>query len=148
MSKYFEDFNIGDVFESPGVTLTESSIIEFALKYDPQRFHTHVEAAKQSPYGGLIASGFHTLCVGFRMFAQLGVIAESSLGSPGIEDLRWLKPVRPGDTLHTRVTIQDARESKSRPDRGILTEFYEVFNQNGEAVMTYRSPILVAKAGR
>jgi acyl dehydratase len=144
-SRFFDDFKVGDEFVSEGITLTESGIIEFALAWDPQRFHLDVEAAKKSPYGGLIASGFHTLAAGFRMFVQMGILAESSLGSPSTDELRWLKPVRPGDTLRSRVTIRDTRVSKSKPDRGLVTAGFEVINQSDEVVMTFKTTILVAR---
>ncbi len=135
--RYFEDFRVGERFVSPGVTLSESQILDFALKYDPQPFHLDKEAAAELPYGGLIASGFQTLALGFRMFYQANVINACSLGSPGLDELRWRAPVRPGDTLHTEAEVVAARESRSRPDRGTVNMAYEVKNQTGEAVMTF-----------
>ena len=145
MSRYFEEFKVGDSVVSPGVTLTEAAIIEFALTYDPQRFHIDVEAAAKSPYGGLIASGFHTMCLSFRMFYQMGFIGETGFGSPGIDELRWLQPVRPGDTIRTKVVVRDKRESKSRPDRGIMTLAFTTYNQRDEEVMTYTTIAFVAR---
>lgn len=145
MTRYFEDFNVGESVVSGGVTLTEASIIDFALKYDPQRFHVNTEAAAQSPYGGLIASGFHTMCLAFRAFYQLGFIGDTGLGSPGIDELRWTQPVRPGDTIHTKVTIRDKRESRSRPDRGIMQLAFSVYNQRDEEVMTYTTIAFVMR---
>jgi acyl dehydratase len=145
MSRYFEDFSVGEEAISPGVTLTEAGIVDFALKYDPQRFHISREAAEQSPYGGLIASGFQTMCLGFRMFYDLGFITETGLGSPGIDELRWPAPVRPGDTLRTKVVIRDKRESKSRPDRGIVHLAFTVVNQRDEAVMTFTTIAFVKR---
>ena len=139
MGKYFEDINIGDEIVSGGVTLTESAIIDFALKYDPQRFHIDVAAATESPFGGLISSGFQTLALGFRMFFNTGFISDTGLGSPGIQDLKWLQPVRPGDTLRTKVLIRGKRESKSKPDRGLLDLEYTVLNQKDEPVLTMTS---------
>lgn len=138
MTRFFDDFSIGDRFVSKGVTFTEADIISFALRYDPQPFHVDVEAAKRSAYGGLIASGFHTLAQTFRMMLQEGIIAECSLGSPGMDELRWLAPVRPGDTLHMEGEVVEMRPSSSKPDRGMLKMDYRAVNQKGETVMTLR----------
>ncbi len=135
--RYFEDFETGERFRSPGATLSESQILDFALSYDPQPFHLDKEAAAESPYGGLIASGFQTLALGFRLFYQANVINACSLGSPGMEELRWLAPVRPGDTLYTEGEVVSKRESRSRPDRGTLNMAYEIKNQAGDTVMTF-----------
>lgn len=144
-SRFFEDFNVGEEFVSPGVTVAESMIVEFALAYDPQRFHLDREAAERSPYGTLIASGFQTLALAFRMFFNLGVIVDTGLGSPGIDELRWTLPVRPGDTIRTRVVVGKKRISKSRPDRGILEVFFTVLNQRGETVLTFTTTFFVAR---
>lgn len=133
---YFEDFHVGRRFTTRGVTLSEAEIIDFAFKYDPQPFHIDKVAAEQSPYGGLIASGFHTLSICFRMAIQAEVFTECSLGSPGLDELRWLQPVRPGDTLTTEFEVIHAEPSKSRPSRGRVRIAYTVKNQRGEAVMT------------
>ena len=110
-TRFLDDLNPGDRFTSPGITLTEAEIIDFALRYDPQSFHLDAVAAAESPYGGLIASGFQSLALCFRLFIQSGILAESSMGSPGIDELRWLAPVRPGDTLHTEVDVLEVRPS-------------------------------------
>ncbi|MFQ5775212.1 MAG: MaoC family dehydratase [Kiloniellaceae bacterium] len=133
----FDDFEVGERFVSPGVTVSEGQILDFALKYDPQPFHLDKEAAAESPYGGLIASGFHTLALAFRAFLHANVINDCSLGSPGMDELRWLRPVRPGDTLHTEAEVKSKRASESRPERGVLHMAYEVKNQTGEVVMTF-----------
>ena len=133
---YFDDFKVGDEFESSGITLTESLIIDFALKYDPQPIHLDATAAAAGPFGGLIASGFQTAALTFRLFWQTGLIADSSLGSPGLDELRWLKPVRPGDTLRVVVKVVEVRRSRSKPDRGVVRMAYTTLNQQGEAVMT------------
>jgi acyl dehydratase len=138
LTRYFDDFSPGDRFVSKGVTFTEADIISFALRYDPQPFHIDVEAAAQSPYGGLIASGFHTLSQSFRMMLQEGVFSESSMGSPGMDELRWLAPVRPGDTLRMEGEVAEVRPSSSKPDRGILKMDYRAVNQRGETVMTLK----------
>jgi acyl dehydratase len=143
--RYFDDFEIGEAFVSPGITLTEGLILDFALLYDPQPFHIDAEAAKASNYGGLIASGFQTMAIGFRAFLMTGVLAKCSLGSPGLDELRWLKPVRPGDTLHTRLTVLEKRPSRSKPDRGILVSDMRILNQRDEEVMSIRGMHLLAR---
>ncbi len=135
--RYFDDFEIGERFTSPGVTVSEGQILDFALAYDPQPFHIDKEAAAASPYGGLIASGFQTLALAFRAFFQANVINEASMGSPGMDELRWLKPVRPGDTLHIEAVVKSKRVSESKPDRGIVHMGYEVKNQVDVVVMTF-----------
>jgi len=135
--RYFDDFEIGERFVSGGVTVSESQILDFALCYDPQPFHIDKEAAAHTPYGGLIASGFQTLALAFRAFYDANVINQCSLGSPGMDELRWLKPVRPGDTLHTEGVVKSKRVSESRPDRGILHMAYEVKVQTGETVISF-----------
>jgi acyl dehydratase len=142
---YFDDFEAGQAFQSKGVTVSESQILDFALLYDPQPFHLDKEAAAEGPFGGLIASGFQTLALAFRIFYQAGVINACSLGSPGLDELRWLRPVRPGDTLSVKVTVRERRPSKSKPDRGTLLMDYEVTNQHGEAVMTFTAIHILAR---
>ncbi len=119
-TRFLEDFQVGEVMETVPVTLLAGEIIEFARAYDPQTFHTDPEAAKSSPYGGLIASGLQTVAVAFGQFIRLGYFAESSLGGPATDDVDWLAPVRPDDELTTTVEVLEARPSKSKPDRGIL----------------------------
>jgi acyl dehydratase len=133
---YLEDFKVGDEFRSPGITLTEAQIIDFALQFDPQPFHVDVTAAATGPFGGLIASGFHTAALTFRLFWQLGLIHDSSVGSPGLDELRWLTPVRPGDTLRVVAKVVDIRRSTSKPDRGVVRLAYTTLNQRDEPVMT------------
>ena len=142
---YLDDFASGDRFESPGKTFTEAEIVDFAFRYDPQPIHIDVEAAKGSPYGGLIASGFHTMAVGFRMLWQTGVFNACSLGSPGLDEVRWLLPVRPGDTLRTAVEVVETRPSSSKPDRGICRVKYTILNQRDEAVMTMTAVQIFAR---
>ncbi|HVM79155.1 MAG TPA: MaoC family dehydratase [Stellaceae bacterium] len=143
--RYFEDFSVGDRFETRGVTLTESMIVDFALRHDPQPFHIDVEAAKSSIYGGLIASGFQTLALGFRMVLETGIFRAASLGSPGFDELRWLRPVRPGDTLHTELEVLEKKPSTSKPDRGIARIKYWIKNQNGEDVITFTAMQLLRR---
>ena len=101
----FEDFEVGQSFDTEGITLTEGMIIDFAFRYDPQPFHLDTQAASRSPYGGLIASGFQTLALTFRLFRDTGVITGTSHGEVSADEVRWLRPVRPGDTLSVTVTV-------------------------------------------
>lgn len=142
---YFEDFTPGREFRTDGATVTESQILDFALAFDPQPFHMDAEAARQSIFGGLIASGFHTMALTFRLFAQTRALAASSLGSPGIDEVRWLRPVRPGDTLRATVQVVEQRPSSSKPDRGIVRLQWSTVNQRGEPVLTMTSMQLVKR---
>jgi len=142
---YFEDFTVGREFRTDGATLTKSQILDFALAFDPQPFHMDVEAAKQSMFGGLIASGFHTMALTFRLFAQTRALAACSLGSPGVDELRWLRPVRPGDTLRATVQVVEQRPSGSKPDRGIIRLHWTALNQRSEPVLTMTSMQLVRR---
>jgi acyl dehydratase len=141
----FDDFEVGQRFTSRGVTLSESEIIDFALKYDPQPFHIDKEAAAASAYGGLIASGFHTLSAGFRMIVQENVFTGTSMGSPGMDEVRWLKPVYPGDTISTEIEVADKQPSRSRPDRGRVLMAYTIRNQHGEPVMTFTATQIIRR---
>ena len=132
---YFEDFRPGDRFESPGMTITEGAIIDFAARFDPQPFHTDRVAAEKSIYGGLIASGIHTIAVSFSLLLQTGVLA-NNLGSPGFDELRWLRPVRPGDTLRAIGEVVEVRQSASRSDRGTVRFRCTTLNQKDEPVQT------------
>lgn len=136
-TRYLDDLEIGEVFRAGGYTFTEGEIIDFALRFDPQPFHLDCGAASESIYGGLIASGFQTAAICFRLFIQSGVLAESSLGSPGIDELRWLAPVRPGDTVRTEVEVIELKPSRSKPDRGIARLRYCAINQNNETVLRF-----------
>ena len=146
--RYFDDFAIGDRFVTGGVTLTESTIIDFALQYDPQPFHIDTEAAKASNFGGLIASGFQTLALGFRMVLETGVFRACSMGSPGFDELRWLRPVRPGDTLRVESEVVETRPSSSKPDRGLVRIAQRYLNQTGEPVLTFTSMHLIKRRPR
>jgi acyl dehydratase len=134
---YLEDFEPGDTFELPGThTVTRDEIVAFARQYDPQPFHLDEEAAKHSIYGGLIASGWQTVGVTFRLAVE-GIIGRTaSMGSPGVDEVRWLEPVRPGDTLRVRGEVLEVRPSRSKPDRGLVRVRYETINQRGTTVLT------------
>jgi len=136
---YFEDFKPGDKFTTGSAAITEKQIVEFGKAYDPHSFHVDPEAAKKTIYGGLIASGFQTLALGFRLVCDSGVLRAASLGSPGMDELRWLKPVRPGDTLRVEIEVKEARPSQSKPDRGVVRMAYRYVNQRGEDVLTVTS---------
>lgn len=139
---WFEDFAPGQSWRTEGATLTEASILDFAFRYDPQPFHLDLEASEKGPYGGLIASGFQTLSTFFRLWHAERVANPSSAGSPGMEELRWPAPVRPGDTIHGVITVESARPSKSRPRFGLVGWRYEGFNQRGELIFSARSFVL------
>ena len=143
--RFFEDFNVGDRFESRGATLSEAQILDFAQLYDPQPFHIDRPAAEVGPYGGIIASGFQTLALTFRLFYDTGVIKYSGMGSPGFDKLRWLRPVRPGDTLRVRAEVLETRPSASKTDRGYMQIAYETRNQNDEVVMTCTASHICAR---
>ncbi len=131
---YYEDFPLGNVREIQGPTLTEEAIIGFATQFDPQFFHTDPVRAKESLYGGLIASGFHTACVCLRLVCDDYLLETANLGSPGMRELKWIAPVRVGDTIRLRVTVTEATPSRSKPDRGVVTQCWEAFNQRDEKV--------------
>jgi acyl dehydratase len=143
--RYFEDYIEGDVHRFGTIAVEADQIVTFANQFDPQTFHTDPEAAKSGPFGGLIASGWHTAGLMTRLFMDHYLTKVASLGSPGGDELRWVKPVRPGDTLSVRVTVLKAVPSKSKPDRGAVTSFVEVINQAGEVVMTFKVVNIIAK---
>ena len=142
---WFEDFVPGTRYRTEGATITEAQILDFALRYDPQPFHLDVEAAKDGVYGGLIASGFQTMLTAFRLWHAEKIVTPSAEGSPGMESIRWLRPVRPGDTIHCEVEVESARESASRPAHGIVVWRYDVFERRGEKVMTWTAAVLHLK---
>ncbi|MDQ3992333.1 MAG: MaoC family dehydratase [Actinomycetota bacterium] len=133
---FFEDFEPGHVFELGSRTVTADEIVAFGREFDPQPFHVDEEAAAASVFGGLIASGWHTSAMWMRLYVDALLAAAASMGSPGIEELRWLAPVRPGDTLHARLTVLEATPSERRPDRGTIRSRAEFVNQEGVTVMT------------
>jgi acyl dehydratase len=134
---YFDDFVPGARFDSAPLTITEALIVEYARFYDPQVFHTDPEAARATVYGGLIASGLQSIGICFKLFFETGVLAACSLGSPGLDEIRWRAPVRPGDTLRVVAEVLEARPSTSKPDRGIVRILFTMLNQRGETVTTF-----------
>ena len=136
---YFEDYVPGSVYEFGSIVVEEEEIIDFATRYDPQVFHTNPDAAQKTIFGGLVASGWHTAAIAMRLLVDHYISHVACLGSPGADELRWLKPVRPGDELSIRVTVLETRRSRSKPDQGIVRSFVEVMNQNREVVMTRKA---------
>ena len=136
MTRFLDEFAVGDKFTTAEIEITEAMILAFARDYDPQPFHIDPVAAKESIYGGLIASGFQTLALGFRLVLDTGVFAASSMGSPGFDELRWLKPVHAGDRLHVEAEVIGIAPSRSKPDRGIIRVVYRYLDQHSEPVLT------------
>lgn len=141
--RYFEDYVPGSVCVFGPIVVEQDEVISFAKRFDPQDFHTDPEAAKQTVFGGLIASGWHTAGLMMRLFVDNYLSKVASLSSPGVDELRWTRPVRPGDELSVRVTVAEALRSRSKPDRGMVHSFIEVLNQNREVVMTMKAMNLV-----
>lgn len=144
---YLDDLTPGFTFGTGSRTLSEEEIVAFARLHDPQPFHLDADAAALSPFGGIIASGFQTLLTAFVLTLEADVWREASMGSPGMDELRWLKPVRPGDTLSAWGEVVSVTPSRSRPDRGRAVIAYAVRNQAGETVMTYRATHILARRG-
>lgn len=140
---YFEDHLVGSLQVMGSVTVTEEEIIAFAKRYDPQVFHVDPEAAKSTPFRGLVASGWHTVALAMRLIVDNRLSRVKNIGSPGADEVRWLKPVRPGDTLTVRATIVEARRSASKLDRGIVKALIEILNQAGEVVTTWKGVNIV-----
>ncbi len=136
--RFFEDFRPGEVLEFGDYLVTEEEIVDFAKRYDPQPFHVDRKAAEESIYGGLIASGWMTGSIVMRLLVDHFISPASSMGSPGVDEIRWTRPVRPGDRLKLRVTVVETRRSQSKPDRGIVQVQEEAINQDGETVMSIR----------
>jgi acyl dehydratase len=133
--RYFEDFTVGETIELGSYTIGRDEIVAFAAQWDPQPFHLDEAAARETPFGGLIASGWHTTVIFMRLLVEGLLNSAASLGSPGLDELRWLKPVRPGDTLRPRVTVLEATPSARNPNRGTVRWVGETFNQDGDVVM-------------
>ncbi len=137
--RYAEDYRPGEVFDLGSHQITETEILEFARQYDPQPMHMDREFAARSHFGGLISSGWLTALILFRLMLRGFICQETSLGSPGHDETRWLKPVRPGDTLHARVEVDEVRISKSKPEMGFVQNTATLTNQDGELVLRIRS---------
>ncbi len=137
-NRYFEDYIVGSVHEFGSIEVELEEVISFGKRFVPLPYHTDPELAKKSIYGGLIASGWHTAGLMMRIYSDHYLSKVANLGSPGVDELRWDKPVFPGDELSIRVTVLETRLSSSKPDRGIVRSFVEVLNQNREVVMSLR----------
>jgi acyl dehydratase len=142
---FFEDFKAGDVAEYGPRTVTREEIVAFAAEFDPQPMHLDEEAARHTMLGGLAASGWHTCCILMRMLTDGFLLDAASMGAPGVDEVKWLKPVRPGDSLTVRGTVQSVRASQTRPDRGFVHLLWEVSNQRGEKVMTLACPQMMLR---
>jgi acyl dehydratase len=136
--RFFEDYREGEVVDCGVVGVDETEIVEFGKRFDPQPFHTDPAAAARGPFGGVIASGWHTAGLMMRLFVERYISSVASLGSPGISELTWPRPVRGGDLLRVQVTVLEARRSRSKPDRGLVQSHIEVFNQRRELVMSIK----------
>jgi acyl dehydratase len=135
---YFEDFEVGKTIEVGSRTVTEEEIVDFAKQFDPQPFHVDNEAAEKSMYGGIIASGWHTCSMMMRLMVDGFLRESSSMGSPGVDEIRWIKPVRGGDTLTVTTTALETRPSSSKQDRGVVVTQWRATNQHGELVATIK----------
>lgn len=142
---YFDDFIPGFTFTTASRTLTEDDIVTFARQYDPQPFHLDADAARASIYGGIIASGFHTLTTAFALSLETGLWTAASMGSPGMQEVRWIKPVSPGDTLTVQAEVTGSDPSQSRPDMGRTHMLYQVYNQSGDLVMRWDTTHLLKR---
>lgn len=143
--RYFEDFKVGDRFTSAGLTMTEAGMVEFARQWDPQPFHIDAEFANKWTFGGLIASGLHTMAVTLRLWLDQGVFRACSLGSPGLGEVQFPRPVRPGDTLRVVTDIAELRPSASKPDRGIARIRQVTINQRGEPVLEQDTTVFLKR---
>ena len=140
---YFEDFTVGLIIKTKPKKITKSEIIDFAKNYDPQRFHVDERAAKDGPFGKLVSSGFMTLGKSFTQFFETGVIDETGMGAWGIDELRWIKPVYPEDTLITKVEVLERKLSSKNPNKGTVRTYQTVLNQKDEIVMTWISNFMI-----
>ncbi len=142
---YYEDFEQGSVERFGSRTVTREEIVGFAAEFDPQPMHLDEQAARRTPLGGLAASGWHSCAIMMRLIADGFILESSCMGSPGVEELKWLKPVRPGDRLAVRRTVLETRVSKSRPAMGFVRFRFELLNQNGETVMEQTNFIMFGR---
>ena len=143
--RYWDDYEVGQKFDLGSTSFTVDEIVDFARQYDPQSFHVDAAAAGKSMFGGLIASGWHVTAKLMRLFVDNYVDQRTALGSPGVDEVRWLKPVRPGDTLSAWVECAGKVPSKSRPEMGIVHEHWHATNQKGELVMTLKGTNMVRR---
>jgi acyl dehydratase len=137
--RYFEDYVPGSIFEFGTSPVDGTEVHSFAQRFDPQAIHIDAEVAARGPFGGSIASGWHTAGLMMRLYVTHYLSDASSLGSPGVDELRWIQPVRAGDILRIRLTVLEARRSRSKPDRGMVRTFVEVLNQKDDVVMSLKA---------
>ena len=142
---FWEDFTQGRVFEYGPRRITREEILDFAAEFDPQPFHLDETAARATMLGGLCASGWHSCCILMRMAADSFVLNSSSMGAPGVDEVRWLAPIRPGDDLTLRATVQSTRASGSRPDMGFVNVLLELFNAAGTRVISLKAPLMFGR---
>ena len=143
--RYFEDYVEGDVHRFGSIAVELDEVIAFEMRFDPQTFHTDRDEAKLTAFGGIIASGWHTAALTMRIYVEPYLTHVASLGSPGLDELGWERPVRPGDILSVRVTVLQALRSRSKSDRGAVTSFIEVFNQADEMVMSFKCVNIIGR---
>ncbi len=143
--RFFEDYEAGRVYEFGTITVREQDIVDFARQFDPQDFHVDPVKAARHAFGGIVASGWHTVSLAMRLYVDHYLSQVASLGSPGVDEVRWPNPLRPGDTLRIRVTILETRPSRSKPDRGMVRAHVEAINQKDEPVL---SMIVISLLGR
>ena len=143
--RYWDDYEVGQKFELGSTSFTADEIVEFATRYDPQSFHVDAALAAKSMFGGLIASGWHVNAKLMRLFVDNYVDQRTALGSPGVDEIRWLKPVRPGDRLTAWVECVDKVPSRSKPEMGVIHEQWRAVNQKGELVMTAKGINMVRR---
>lgn len=143
--RYLEDFRVGEIFTTAKLTVTEADILDYAHRYDPQPFHKDKEAAKHGLFGEVVASGFQTCALSFKLFFETGVITACNMGAPAVDEVRFLKPLKANDTLQVEVEVAAVRPSSSKPERGILVLKYRTINQRGETMCTMTIPHIVRR---
>ena len=143
--RWFEDYVPGSSYVFGKVAVSAEDIVAFAGDWDPQPMHVDAAWADEGPFGGLIASGLHTMAIGMRMYVDHYISEVASLASPGLDELRWPRPVRPGDELSLKVTVTSSRISRSRPDRGLVHSHVQVLNQRDEPVVTFTAMNFLAR---
>jgi len=143
--RFFEDFGKGDVAEYGPRTVTREEIVAFAAEFDPQPIHLDEAAGRASMLGGLAASGWHTCALAMRMMADGFLLDAASMGAPGVDEVRWIAPLRPGDSITLRASVLDTRPSRSRPDMGFVTFRFDLVNQTGASVMTMSSSLMLGR---
>ena len=145
MSKYFDEFEIGEMHKTRSMSLSEGQIMDFAMMYDPQHMHIDHQKSKEGPFGGIIASGFQTMCIAFRLFYDLDMITETSIIGLGYDKIRWKKPLYPAESIYVTCRVIDMKASSSKPDRGILTWEFLTYNSEDELVMSNEATMMIKR---